>query len=1260
DGELLFAGRVDDQVKIRGFRVEPGEVAAVLAEHGSVGQVVVVAREDRPGTRRLVAYVVPVGEAPADGVLREHLARRLPDYTVPSAFVTLDALPTTANGKLDRAALPAPEDEGEGGGREPRTPLEEALCGLFAGVLGHQRVSADRSFFELGGDSLLAMRLLSAIRSELDAEVGIRDLFGAPTVEGLARLVAENRGAARAPLVAGERPEVLPLSYGQQRMWFLNRLERRGAGAGYHVPLALSFTGDLDTGALTAALGDLADRHETLRTVFPTTDGTPRQEIRADHPPLERRTVTHAELDRTVGALMGRAFDLGVEPPWRTTLLTLSPTAHALVVVAHHIAVDGVSMGVLERDLRTAYAARRRGAAPDWDPLPVQYADYALWQRETLGELTDPDSLISAQLGYWRDALAGLPEELALPTDRPRPPVASFRGGHVPFRLDADVHARLVAVARRGSATLFMLVQAALAALLARLGAGTDIPLGTAVAGRGDRALDDLAGFFVNTLVLRTDVSGDPAFEDLLTRVRDADLSAYAHQDLPFERLVDDLDHTRSLARQPLFQIMLAVHSGSPAATGDSWGMPGLEVRQLSPDHEVAARFDLSLTLGERRDGKGAPDGIGGALQYAADLFDESTARALADRLAAVLRQIAADPRTRVGALDVIAPEERRTVLERWNDTTTPVTGATLPELFARSAARRPDAPLVVAPDLTLDYAQADALSNRIAHWLIARGTGPDDKVAVVMDRSADLLVVLLGVVKAGAAYVPVDPTHPAARNAHVLADAAPDLVLCTRATRAALAGGPEPVVWEDAVAEMAGHPATAPGDRDRTVPLRPEHLAYVMYTSGSTGRPKGVAVTHRNVVGFVLDRSWRGEVLERVLMHANHAFDASTYEVWATLAHGGRLVLLPPGDAGAAERGRLIAEQGVTNVHATAGLFRLLAEESPWIFAGVREVSTGGDLVSSTAIRTLLETHPGLVVRTTYGPTETTAFTTQTAYVHPGDVPANVPLGRPMDNSRTYVLDDFLRPVPPGVTGELYVAGDGLARGYAGRSARTAERFVASPYAGDGRRMYRTGDLARWSGEGELVFAGRADDQVKIRGFRVEPGEVEAVLAAHPTVAQVAVVVRPDRAGTPRLVAYVVPAAGPEPDAAALREHAAGRLPAAMVPSAVVGLDALPVTPNGKLDRAALPDPDRADTGPGRAPQSPAEIALAALFAEVLGRDGIGADDSFFDLGGDSLLAMRLVERVRTAFGIDLGVRELFAGPTVARLARALAADPT
>ncbi|MFF4011887.1 amino acid adenylation domain-containing protein, partial [Streptomyces sp. NPDC001717] len=1237
DGELRFVGRVDDQVKIRGFRIELGEIEAVLARHGSVGQVAVIGREDHPGVKRLVAYVVP---ASADqdidgGTLREHAARALPDYMVPAAFVSMDSLPVTVNGKLDRAALPAPTP-GDTVGRGPATPLEDLLCGLFRDLLGQERVGADDSFFELGGDSLLAMRLIVRIRKELGAEINIRQLFGAPSAAGIAALVENDRRAVRTGVVPRQRPETLPLSFGQQRMWFLNGLEEAGAGAAYNVPLALRMSGELDVAAIEAALGDVADRHETLRTRFPATGGVPRQDILDGpdgRPELHVREIAADELPAALAEAADRRFDLAHDLPWRTELLVLPGTEYVLSLVAHHIAVDGWSMGVLARDLRAAYEARLHGGCATWSVLPVQYADYALWQHEMLGDPADEDSLIAAQLGYWRGALDGLPEELTLPTDRVRPAVPSFRSGSVPVVLGARAHAGLVEVARQGSATVFMAVQTALAMLLARLGAGTDLPMGTVVAGRGDAALEDLAGFFVNTLVLRTDASGDPTFAELLDRVRETDLAAYAHQDVPFERLVEELNPVRSLARHPLFQVMLLLQN----LPDPEWELPGLTVSA----HESAsppARFDLSVTLTERRDGQGAPDGIDGDLSYPTDLFDESTARALADRLVRVLEQAAADPHVRVGGLHVLDDAERHLVVEEWNDTLRPFPAATLPELFRDRAARTPEAVAITGSTTTWTYAELDERSDRVAHWLIGRGIRPECRVGVAMDRSPELIAVLLGVLKAGAAYVPLDAGHPVERLRAVVAEAGVSLVLADRDL--------------DGLPTAATAEAFASAPVDPGLALSPDGLAYVMYTSGSTGVPKGVAVTHRNVVSFVLDRSWDGDLSERVLLQANHAFDASTYEVWMPLVRGGGLVVVPAGEVDAAERGRLIAEHGVTNVHATAGLFRVLAEESPEIFAGVREVSTGGDVVSASAIRALLAAYPGLTVRSTYGPTETTAFTTQIPYVAGDEVPDGVPLGYPMDNSRSYVLDEFLRPVPPGVVGELYVAGSGLARGYDGRAALTAERFVACPFGGPVERMYRTGDLARWSSEGQLLFAGRADDQVKIRGFRIEPAEVEAVLAAHESVGQVAVVVREDQPGAKRLVAYVVPAdpaAGV--DVELLGDRVAGKLPDYMVPAAFVLLETLPVTVNGKLDRAALPAPDFGG-GEGRDPRTPWEEVLCGLFAEVLGLERVGADDSFFALGGDSIMSMLVVARARRA-GVLITARQVFEHNSPAGLAR-------
>ncbi|MFJ2833715.1 condensation domain-containing protein, partial [Streptomyces sp. NPDC087263] len=618
----------------------------VLAAHESVGQVAVVVREDRPGDKRLVAYVVLEGEADATE-LRDHVAARMPDYMVPAAVMTIDALPVTANGKLDRSALPAPDFADAAEGRGPANPTEEILCGLYCEVLGLEWAGADASFFELGGDSLLAMRLIARIRAVLDAEVGIGELFAAPTVAGVAQLVGELGGLSRAPLTARPRPEVLPLSFEQQRMWFLNRLEGAGEGAAYNLPLGLRLSGDLDVAALEAALGDVADRHESLRTIYPETAGVPRQQVvhgAAGRPSL---TVVHAAADEVPGQLAEyatRAFDVRTELPWSVRVLVTGPGEYLLVGAVHHIAADGWSMGVLARDIGAAYAARRQGGLPGWEPLPVQYGDYALWQREVLGDLDDPESVVSGQLDYWRQTLAGAPQELDLPTDRPRPAVSSFNGGEMPFEVDAETHARLLEFAQRGRATMFMVMHAAITTLLSRMGVGTDIPVGTATAGRGDAALDGLAGFFVNTLVLRTDLSGDPSATELLDRVRGTDLAAYAHQDLPFERLVEDLNPTRSLGRHPLFQVSLTMQNLPQSRR--QWELSGLDVSGL-PSATPAARFDLSATVAERRDEDGAPAGLAGSLLFATDLFDEGSVRLLASRLVRVLEAVAADPGVR-------------------------------------------------------------------------------------------------------------------------------------------------------------------------------------------------------------------------------------------------------------------------------------------------------------------------------------------------------------------------------------------------------------------------------------------------------------------------------------------------------------------------------------------------------------------------------------------------------------------------------------
>ncbi|WP_185149035.1 non-ribosomal peptide synthetase [Streptomyces sp. Ag109_O5-1] len=1282
DGVMEYAGRVDDQVKIRGFRIEPGEIEAVLAAHRQVGQAAVVVREDTPGDKRLVAYLVPQRDAVSEGRdvaadVRAFVAERLPQYMVPSAVVVLEALPLTVNGKLDRRALPAPDyataaGAGVGAGRGPATVREEILCAVFADVLGLPSVGVEDNFFDLGGHSLLATRLVSRIRSVLGVEIAIREVFAAPTVAGIARRL-ESGGAARPAVVAGVRPQVVPLSFAQQRVWFLGELE--GLSATYNIPVMLRISGELDLAALRLALRDVVERHESLRTVFTAVDGQPYQRIISDPSAYPQLTVVEATaedldgLDGLVARAAGYAFDLSVDLPLRATLLTVGPDEYVLVLVLHHIAADGWSLVPLGRDLSTAYAARCAGREPAWRALPVQYADYTLWQRELLGEADDPDSVLARQVTYWREMLAGAPEELALPLDRPRPAVASHRGGSADVRIPAELHTRMVELAREQGVTMFMLLQAAVAVLLSRLGAGQDIPIGSPVAGRTDEALDELVGFFVNTLVLRTDVSGDPSFDELLARVRERGLGALEHQDVPFERLVEELAPARSTARHPLFQVMLALQNNAEARLE----LPGLHVEEY-PGGRPAAKFDLDFEFFEEFATEGAPAGLEGVIVYAADLFDQASMDVIAERLVRVLEAVTTDPARPVSRIQILDAGEQQRMLVEWNDTTQDVpglTGATLPGLFAAQVACTPDAVAVVFEGVRLSYREVDERSSRLARLLIGRGVGPESLVGVLMERSPDLVVALLAVLKAGGAYVPIDPDYPVERIAGTLHDAAPIAVLTTAQIAGQVAEqvgagfgvGTWVVVDDPQVrAELAGLDGGAVTDGDRRGALLPDHPAYVIYTSGSTGRPKGVVIQHGALANLL---AAMGDHLalspgDRLLAVTTVAFDIHTVELYVPLLSGAA-VIIPDRDAirDSLVLGALIDRSGTTVMQATPALWQALVADVPGALSGLR-VLVGGEALPAALAERLTELSAS--VTNLYGPTETTVWSTMAELRAASG--RSVPIGRSVWNTRTYVLDDGLLPVPVGVAGELYVAGAGLARGYLNRAGLTAERFVACPFGQPGERMYRTGDLVRWTADGVMEYAGRVDDQVKIRGFRIEPGEIEAVLAAHRQVGQAAVVVREDTPGDKRLVAYLVPqrdAVSEGRDVAAdVRAFVAERLPQYMVPSAVVVLEALPLTVNGKLDRRALPAPDYATAagagvGAGRGPATVREEILCAVFADVLGLPSVGVEDNFFDLGGHSLLATRLVSRIRSVLGVEIAIREVFAAPTVAGIARRL-----
>ncbi|MFJ9890726.1 amino acid adenylation domain-containing protein [Streptomyces sp. NPDC091287] len=1253
EGDLQFAGRTDDQVKVRGFRIELGEIETVLCALPQVAQAAVVARQDEAGEQRLVAYTVAApGATVTVPALREAIAARLPEYMVPSAFVALGELPLTPNGKTDRKALPAP-DFGTlpTAGAAPRTPQEEILSGLFAETLGLPKVGIHDDFFELGGHSLHATRLVSRTRTAFDVELPLRLLWEAPTVAQLAALL---RGAddARPPVRPAVRPERIPLSYAQRRLWFLNRFET-GAAA-HNISLGLRLKGKLDEQALRAAVRDVSARHEVLRTVFLETDGVAQQLILSPEEGAAELVVTDVaeqDLQAAVAEQAARDFDLSTQTPLRVSLLRVAPDDHLLLILLHHVAGDGWSVAPLGTDLTSAYRARTEGREPVWEPLPAQYADYTLWNYEVLGEESDPESLLSKQLDFWQQRLSGGPEVLQLPTDRPRPPEADYAAETVTLDVPAELHQALTAVARKTETSLFMVLQAGLASLLTSLGAGDDIPLGSPIAGRNDQAIEGMVGFFANTLVLRTDTSGDPTFRELLRRVREFNLAAYANQEVPFERLVELLNPERSLSWHPLFQIWLNVQNVEAAAAGDtSLGIPGIDAAAY-PVPVNATQFDLAFTINERTAADGTPQGLWALIDFRLDLFDRATVENLFARLLHLLERVAADPDLRVTDIDLLSAHERA-LLTAANDTARDIPQATFPELFARRVAQAPHDPAVAHEGTELTFTELDRRANRIAHVLREEGAAPERFVALALPRSAHWPAAVLAVHKAGAAYLPLDPAYPAERIAYMLGDARPGVLVTTREIAATLppAAGTTVLLIDDeaTAARIDRAPATAP-----TGELDPRNPAYLIYTSGSTGRPKGVVVPH---TGFASLLTGYTETLglgpgSRVLQFASPSFDAAFAELCKALLSGSTLVTAPqhrldPGAPLAA----LLTEQRVTQATIPPAALAVLADDE--VPAGITLLVAGEATPAEIAGRW----SAGRRMVNAYGPTETTVCATISA---PLAGVVEPPIGTPIPNTRVYVLDASLRQVPPGATGDLYITGAGLARGYLGRPGLSAERFVADPFGAPGSRMYRTGDIARWTHDGVLQFKGRADEQVKLHGFRIELGEIRSVLLGRPDVAQAEVLIREDRPGDQRLVAYAVAKEGAAPlKGADLRTLLAVALPDHMVPAAVVVLDALPLTPNGKTDRKALPEPGYGPATGTEGPRTPHEELLCGLFAEILGLKNVGIHDSFFDTGGDSIMSIQLVRKARN-LGIKLTPRDVFEHKTVAGLAKATAPAP-
>ncbi|MEC3955142.1 amino acid adenylation domain-containing protein [Nocardia sp. CDC153] len=1270
NGNFEHHGRTDFQVKIRGLRIELGEIDSAFVGHPDVDFAVTLGTTLPTGAAALVTYVLPTPGKHVDTTeLADFAGESLPAYMVPAAIMVLDEIPLTPVGKVDRERLPEPVFTGKEF-KAPATPAEQAVAEVFSGLLTPPGadplpIGSDDDFFELGGNSLLATQAVARIGTALGTRVPVRVLFEASTVADLARLVTGEVAAddATPALTAGPRPDRVPLSYAQQRMWFLNRFDP--ASAVDNVPLAVRLSGELDLEALRAAVRDLVARHEVLRTVYPEVDGEGYQQVlpltdERAVPDLSVEDVSADTVTARVMALGGAGFDVTAAPPLRLAVLRLAPTEQVLVCVIHHIAADGFSMGPFIRDLVSAYVSRGSGAEPHWQPLPVQYADYTLWQRAVLGSEDDENSTLARQLAFWRETLADLPDELVLPSDRPRPPVASYRGGTFRFELDDDVYAGVRALARGTNGTTFMVVHAALAVLLARLSGTRDIAVGTPVAGRGETELDDLIGMFVNTLVLRTDVDPALGFAELLGRVRESDVRAFGHADVPFERLVDLLEPARSQARNPLFQVMLSFQNLAPT----EFRLPGLTVS--GADLEVPfAKFDFQLTVQETVDERGDGTGMAAEFSYATDLFDEPTIASFARRFARVLESAAADPDAPVGDLDLLSTVERQRVLTDWNDTEFDVrTAVGLPEgivpslvsMFEAQVAETPEAVALVFGDERLTYRELAQRSRRLARELMdGYGVGPETLVALVIRRSTELVVAMYAVLQTGAAYVPLDPEQPVERNEHILDTARPRLALTTWRDGFGSGSGIPTLFVEEAEELARTHRAAGPiTNAERTLPLRAEHTAYVLFTSGSTGRPKGVAVSHAAIVNRLvwMQARYRLSYADVVLQKTPATFDVSVWEFFWPLQTGARLVVAKPdGHRDPIYLAQVIAEHGVTTAHFVPSMLAVFlsalgAEIAPGELA-LRQVFASGEALPAPTAQRLREL-TGARLHNLYGPTEAAVDVTYHEVTDADTV--SVPIGRPVFNTRLYVLDSRLRPVAPGIAGELYLAGDQLATGYVARPDLTADRFVADPF-GDGDRMYRTGDLVKWTADGELEYLGRTDFQVKLRGLRIELGEIEAALLARPGVAQSVVVVRADAHAGDQLVAYVVGEPAAELDVAEVKAALAQSLPAYMVPSAIVVLEEFPLNASGKLDRKALPAPVF-ETKSFRAPSTPIEEIVAGVFADLLGADRVGADDDFFELGGNSLIATRAVSRINEALETTVAVRELFETATVSGLA--------
>jgi amino acid adenylation domain-containing protein len=1251
DGRIEFQGRADHQVKIRGYRIELGDIEAVIGKHVSVRECVVIAREDVSGDKRLVGYVIPAPNHSINSAeLRSWAKERLPEYMVPTAVVEMDRFPLSPNGKVDRKALPAPEyrrPELENAYQGARTPAEEVVFAIWMEVLKLGRIGVHDNFFELGGHSLLATQVVSRIRQVFQVELPLRALFEAPTIAALAEKVQALQGSGKnfhsPDLKPVPRDQALPLSFAQQRLWFLDKLEPNNPL--YNVPYVVRLKGALNLRAMERALNQIIARHEALRTTFRVVKGTPVQviaatfelHIRATDLTALPKNAREAEARKLALAEIARPFDLQTGPLLRASLLKLDEADHVFILNTHHIISDRWSLGALSEELTAFYEQETNGIPSQLKPLPVQYGDYAVWQRQLLnGE----GEILERQLSYWKNNLAGASASLDLPTDRPRPAQQSFRGAKYSQVLPKSLTERMTELGRKEGATLFMTLLAAFNVLLSRYSGQEDVVVGSPIAGRVRPELEKLIGLFVNTLVLRNKVSRDQSFRELLAQVREAAMGAYAHQDVPFEKLVEELKPDRDLSRNPLFQVMFILQN-APAVRQE---MAGVEVG-IFPLPGESSKFDLTLIAAE------SPDGLRTTIEYNTDLFDRSTMERLLAHLEVLMQAALANPDAKTSELPLLTDGERRQILVDWNATQSEYPrDRCLHHLIEQQAERAPDAVAVSMGmgNETVSYRELNDRANEVAQYLRQRGVASETLVGVFLERSINMVVALLGVLKAGGAYIPLDPAYPAERIGFILEDAEVSLLLTQKDLLASLPANRATVIDLDEALKQASHEKHL----NSPVDVQPENLAYVLYTSGSTGKPKGVGIAHRNLVNFLTSMQKKPglDAGDTLLAITTLSFDIAGLELYLPLTTGAQVVLASRAEAGDGKRLlELMRRRKPTVMQATPATWRMLIDAG-WKGSPELKVLCGGEALPGDLAAELLPRCRQLW--NMYGPTETTIWSSVYRVESPT---ATASIGRPIANTTFYILDAAMQLVPAGVTGELYIGGEGVARSYFQRPELTSERFVVSPFdETPGSRLYRTGDLARYLSDGNVQYLGRTDFQVKIRGFRIELGEIETILAQHPDVQQAVAAVREDSPGNKRLVGYIVTKPGQHLTITEVRAHLKQTLPDYMLPSAIVEMEALPLTPNGKVDRKALPKPDfqPPTTAASIPPRDQVEAKLLKIWQDILKTPSIGVADNFFDLGGHSLMAVRLMNEIAELTGIEIPLTALFQGATIEHLA--------